>query len=90
MLTRGKVIVLIFLFSTIIWINVYDKYKNSNSLIKWIYIPLYLITILAIYAIICISINLYNFNNIPNGHEELLKELSHIKNELEKKNFTFD
>ncbi|CRH00356.1 dolichol-phosphate mannosyltransferase subunit 3, putative [Plasmodium relictum] len=90
MLTRGKVIVLIFLFSSIIWINVMDKYKNSNSLIKWIYIPFYLIIILAFYATISISISLYNFNNVLNGHEELLKELSYIKSELEKKNFTFD
>ncbi|ETW19922.1 hypothetical protein PFUGPA_00986 [Plasmodium falciparum Palo Alto/Uganda] len=36
-------------------------------------IPLYLVSALGLYAVISISISLYNFNNIPNGHEQLLK-----------------
>ncbi|SCN44579.1 dolichol-phosphate mannosyltransferase subunit 3, putative [Plasmodium malariae] len=89
MLTRGKVIVIIFLFSTILWIYNFDKYKKSNSLIKWILIPIYLVGLLSAYAIVSISISLYNFNNVPNGHEALLDEINNIKKELEKKKFTF-
>ncbi|CZT62509.1 dolichol-phosphate mannosyltransferase subunit 3, putative [Plasmodium reichenowi] len=90
MITRGKVIVLIFILSTILWIYKFDKYKKSNALMKWILIPLYLVSALGLYAVISISISLYNFNNIPNGHEQLLKELHNVKKELQKRNFIFD
>ncbi|ANQ08533.1 Uncharacterized protein PCOAH_00028510 [Plasmodium coatneyi] len=89
MLTRGQAIVIIFLFSTILWIYKFDKYKKSNNLVKWILIPLYLIAAISTYAIVSISISLYNFNNVPNGQEDLLNELKNIRKELEQRNFTF-
>ncbi|SCQ16361.1 dolichol-phosphate mannosyltransferase subunit 3, putative [Plasmodium ovale] len=89
MLTRGKVIVITFLFSTILWIYKFDKYKKSDALVRWILIPMYLITALSAYAIVSITISLYNFNNVPNGHEALLSELNNIRKELEKKKFVF-
>ncbi|SBT71578.1 dolichol-phosphate mannosyltransferase subunit 3, putative [Plasmodium malariae] len=52
-------------------------------------IPMYLVGLLSAYAIVSISISLYNFNNVPNGHEALLDEINNIKKELEKKKFTF-
>ncbi|CAG9474747.1 dolichol-phosphate mannosyltransferase subunit 3, putative [Plasmodium vivax] len=89
MLTRGQAIVIIFFFSTILWIYKFDKYKKSNSLVKWILIPLYLIAAISAYAIVSISISLYNFNNVPNAQEDLLNELKNIKKELERRKFTF-
>ncbi|KJP85685.1 hypothetical protein AK88_04662 [Plasmodium fragile] len=89
MLTRGKAIVIIFIFSTILWIYKFDKYKKSKNLVKWILIPLYLIAAISIYAVMSISISLYNFNSVPNGQEDLLNELKNIKKELEQRKFTF-
>ncbi|VWU48108.1 dolichol-phosphate mannosyltransferase subunit 3, putative [Hepatocystis sp. ex Piliocolobus tephrosceles] len=89
MLTRGKVIIITFLVSTIFWIYKFDQYKKSNSLIKWILIPTYLLGALCCYVAVCISIRLYNFNNVPNAYTELLNELDTIKKELEMKNFVF-
>ncbi|SCN62555.1 dolichol-phosphate mannosyltransferase subunit 3, putative [Plasmodium chabaudi adami] len=88
-LTKGKIVVIILLFSTILWIYKFDKYKKSDSLHKWILIPLYLIFSLGIYALVSISISIYNVNIIPNDQNTLLEELDNIKKKLHMKNFTF-
>ncbi|VTZ80282.1 dolichol-phosphate mannosyltransferase subunit 3, putative [Plasmodium yoelii] len=88
-LTKGKVVVIILLFSTILWIYKFDKYKKSDSLYKWILIPLYLIFTLGVYALVSISISIYNVNIIPHDQNTLLEELDAIKRKLQMKNFTF-
>ncbi|ETB62538.1 hypothetical protein YYC_01095 [Plasmodium yoelii 17X] len=53
------------------------------------HIPLYLIFTLGVYALVSISISIYNVNIIPHDQNTLLEELDAIKRKLQMKNFTF-